>query len=282
MISLVYLKADDVIYEFFQNQGAVLVNDISQFIGTNGAYLYTGEKASRRKAISIDGHVLVIAPHEGCIDSDTWLQCRRKCLNVRQIAKPIKAKNTWLAGKIKCKNCGYSLSLRDYKRKYKENARYYVCARKYITMSCDGIGAVPAEKIEDIVFLEMKKKLTEFRELQAHEKTEDSIEVTKRKVRVDQIDNEISVLVDRILTANNATMEYINRKIEELDSEKSRLKKEIAEMSADIYGRKNVGVVKDYIDKWDRISISDKITVVDTLIEFIKVNQDSVEITWKI
>lgn len=69
----VYVKADTDIYEFFRAQGAEVVNDVSQFIGTNGAYLYTGDKAPRRKAVCLEGQVLVIAPHEGCIDSDTWL-----------------------------------------------------------------------------------------------------------------------------------------------------------------------------------------------------------------
>ena len=41
----VYVKADTDVYEFFRAQGAEVVNDVSQFIGTNGAYLYTGDKA---------------------------------------------------------------------------------------------------------------------------------------------------------------------------------------------------------------------------------------------
>lgn len=121
-----------------------------------------------------------------------------------------------------------------------------------------------------------------FNELQLHEKREDSTEVTKKKVRVDQIEAEIGILVDRILTANAATMEYINRKIEDLDSEKTSLKKEIAEMSADIYGRKDVGVLKGYLRQWDKISIGDKLVVIDALIDTIKVDEEKVEITWKI
>ena len=44
----VYVKADTDVYEFFRAQGAEVVNDVSQFIGTNGAYLYTGDKAKKR------------------------------------------------------------------------------------------------------------------------------------------------------------------------------------------------------------------------------------------
>lgn len=278
----IYVKADDRIFEFFQMQGAEIVNDISQFIGTNGAYLYTGDKSLKRKAISISGHVLVLAPSEGWVDSDTWLRCRRKCLNIRQMAKPVKAKNTWLAGKIKCKNCGYALSLRETQRKKRDNARYYVCSRKYVAMDCDGVGAIPAEKIEDIVFLEMQDKLREFSELQMREQPESTLQLTKLKVRVDQIEKEIDTLVEKIVTANKTTMAYINKKIEELDEERCRLKKEIADMSADIYGKKDVGTIKNYLDNWDEIDISDKITIVDVLIESVRANQDTVDIVWKI
>ena len=77
-------------------------------------------------------------------------------------------------------------------------------------------------------------------------------------------------------------MEYINKKIEELDGEKETLKKKVAELSADLYGKKNVGAIKNYMDMWDEISISDKITVVDTLINKISADKKTVEILWKL
>ena len=54
-------------------------------------------------------------------------------------------------------------------------------------------------------------------------------------------------------------MEYINKKIEQLDNEKKETKKKIAELSADLYGRNDVGTIKNYMDRRDEISISDKI-----------------------
>lgn len=185
-------------------------------------------------------YVLVLAPHEGWIDSDTWLKCRKKCLNVRQIAKPVKAKNTWLAGKIKCRRCGYALSLRNYKRKKSDDARYYVCARKYVAMDCDGVGAIPADKVEDVVFLEMQDKLKEFSSLQMHEKPESTIQITKLKVRVTQIEKEIDTLVEKVLR------------------------------------------ISGYLEKWDSIDLSDKITLVDALIDSVRVDEEHIDIIWKI
>ena len=98
IVNPVYVKADYRLYEFFKVQGTQIVNNPEDFIGTNGAYLYSGENKTR-KTNSLQGHVLVIAPHQGMVDSETWLKCRSKCLNNKSVAKPLKAKATWLAGK---------------------------------------------------------------------------------------------------------------------------------------------------------------------------------------
>lgn len=278
----VYVKADAAVFEFFKAQETEIVNDISQFIGTNGAYLYTGSKASKRKSICLDGQVLVIAPHEGCIDSDTWIRCRRKCLNVRQIAKPVKAKNTWLAGKIKCIDCGHALSLKAYPRKRTDDARYYICNSKYVSASCDGVGAIQADEIEDIVFDEMVHKLREFSELSYTEKQGDSIELAKLKLRVEAIEKEIATLIDKITSASETTMQYINERVDALDEERRTLKEQIAQMSAEMYDRKNVGVISGYMEHWDEIDMDDKLTVVDTLIETIHAGHGQVQISWKI
>lgn len=282
IVNPVYVKADTSIYEFFQSQGTEIVNDVSQFIGTNGAYLYTGDNAEKRKSISLNGHVLVLAPHEGFIDSETWLQCRRKCLNVRQIAKPVKAKNTWLAGKIKCIDCGYALSLKSYPRKRTEDARYYICNSKYVSASCDGVGSIPAREIEDIVFDEMSRKLVEFASLSHREKSGDSMELAKCKVRADQIDKEINELIDKLVLAGAATAEYVNNRIEALDEEKKNVKEKIAQLSASLFGKQDIETITDYMSKWDDISIQDKISVVDALIETIHVGHGKVQIKWKI
>ena len=278
----VYVKADAAVYEFFKEQGTEIVNDISQFIGTNGAYLYTGSKAQKRKSICLNGQVLVIAPHAGCIDSDVWIRCRRKCLNVRQIAKPVKAKNTWLAGKIKCIDCGHALALKSYPRKRTNDARYYICNSKYVSASCDGVGAIQADEIEDIVFDEMTRKLKEFSELTYAEKQGDPIELTKLKIRMEEIEKEIATLIDKIVSASEATMEYINKRVDELDEEKKLLRERIAQMSAEMYDRSNVGVISGYMSNWDEIDMDDKLTVVDTLIESIHVGHGKVQISWKI
>ena len=51
-----YKRQDLELYEFFKSQGAAIVNDASDFAGTNGCYLYQGRDV---KAVSYT-HLFVI------------------------------------------------------------------------------------------------------------------------------------------------------------------------------------------------------------------------------
>ena len=76
----VYAQADLELYEFFKSQGAAIVNDASDFAGTNGCYLYQGRDVKEDKDRCLKDQILVIAPHEALISSDTWLKCRKKLM----------------------------------------------------------------------------------------------------------------------------------------------------------------------------------------------------------
>ena len=58
----VYAQADLELYEFFKSQGAAIVNDASDFAGTNGCYLYQGRDVKEDKDRCLKDQILVIAP----------------------------------------------------------------------------------------------------------------------------------------------------------------------------------------------------------------------------
>ena len=51
----VYAQADLELYEFFKSQGAAIVNDASDFAGTNGCYLYQGRDVKEDKDRCLKG-----------------------------------------------------------------------------------------------------------------------------------------------------------------------------------------------------------------------------------
>ena len=278
VINPVYVKADYKLYDFFNSQGTNIANNQWDFIGTNGAYLYSGD-TDKRKTVSLQGHTLVIAPHVGLVDSDVWIKCRSKCLNNQSVAKPVKARATWLAGKIKCAHCGYALTAKIYKCKRKSDNRYYLCANKYNAGGC-GFGSLNADAVDEIVFEEISKKLAEFETLSKKKQDGCNKEIVKLKTRIDAIDKEISSLLEKITTANETVIKYINNRVAELDDEKNELCRQITRFNKT--EKDNIGEISGYLEHWEELSISDKITVVDCLIERIVASKESIEIKWKI
>ena len=61
----IYAQADLDMYEFFKSQGTVVVNEATDFAGTNGCYLYQGRDVQERKNKHLKDQILVLAPSEG-------------------------------------------------------------------------------------------------------------------------------------------------------------------------------------------------------------------------
>ena len=278
VINPAYGRFDYRMYEFFKAQGTVISNPPEDFIGVNGAYLYSGRDA-RRKTVSLLGQTLVLAPHEGLIDSDTWLRCRSKCMNNKSIARPVKAKVTWLAGKIKCAYCGYSLIAKVGHRKVKPDKRYLLCNHKYNSGGCT-FGSMDADAVEAIVFAEMQKKLAEFKVLSKKEQEGCNLQVLQRKTRIEAIDDEIASLLGKIASANEAVTQYINDRVAALDAEKRDLYLQIGQL--DSARQDNISEISGYLEHWDELQIRDKLTVVDCFIDNIRATENSLEIKWKI
>lgn len=273
-----YGRFDHRMYEFFRAQGAIISNPPGDFIGVNGAYLYTGRNAGR-KTVSLQGQTLVLAPHEGLIDAETWLKCRSKCMNNKSVARPVKAKATWLAGKIKCAYCGYSLIAKVAHRKVKVDKRYLLCNHKYNTGGCT-FGSVDADAVEAIVFAEMQKKLADFKVLTKTEQEGCNLQAVQKTTRIEELNAEITSLLEKIASANETVLRYINDRIAALDAEKQALALQLSQLEDT--RRENIGEISGYLNRWDTLQIRDKITVVDCLIDQIRVTETSLEIKWKI
>lgn len=273
----IYVMADLAVYEFFKDQGANIVNDPSDFIGTNGCYLYTGRGAGR-KQLTLEGQTVVLAPHEGIVPSDIWLAARKKCMNNKQVAKPVKAKNSWLVGLAKCGKCGYALCI---KKSPTKTGRYFICSRHLTSVGCDGVGGISAPALEEFVFDAMKDRLASFDTLSAQTEHKENPKLTELRIQEKQIDAEIDSLMERLLQANDTLMDYINRRINELDSHKKSVQDSIRELSVSTTPT-DVKAISNYLSVWDELSMEDKHMVASLLIYKVKATQTSIEIVWRI
>lgn len=275
----VYVRADLDIYEFFKNQGASITNDVADFAGINGCYLYRGRDVTGHSKYNLKDYILVIAPHEGIISSETWLACRKKLVSKGDFAGGThKAKNTWLAGKIKCGNCGRGLTYT-----LSPNGKgYYRCRKRADSKSCDGPGTLRVHEVESFVYQEMRRKMDAFQTLTGRNPMKANPKLTALKVELAKVDAEIEKLIDTLTGAGATLLAYANTKIEELDARRQTLAMEIASISVGSISTEQLKRISSHLDNWDNISFDDRRLMVDGLISTIQATSESIQIAWRI
>ena len=277
----VYVKADADVYEFFRSQGANVINPVSDFTGYNACYLYKGTISTTRKQCDLTDKEIVLAPHQGIVSSQDWIQCRMRCLNNRQSTKTCKPKNSWLVGKVKCGKCGYGLTIAKANTKWH---RYFICATKLATegSKCGGTGGtVYADVLEDYMLEAIRKRLSEFQTLSKQTENRISPKVNENKIRISQIDREIDDLLSKVAGANEILMQYINDKIETLDGERKRLQEETLSFTHNPT-ENSLGIISNHVKKWEDATFEDRQSVVDVLVKVIHIADGNIEITWNI
>ncbi len=277
----VYVKADADIYNFYLSQGSNLINPVSDYIGTNGVFLYKGYNSDKKKLKQYDlvGRDVVLAPHAGVIDSATWLKCRYKIMNNRQSASTCKGRRSWLTGKVKCKKCGYAYQVTTSNTKA---GRYFQCTGARYSIRCRGAGhTIYASVLENYILQEMEKELAKLDYLSEELTQATTNENNHIKIDIAEIDKEIDSLLHKVSGANETLMVYINKRIEELDAKKNELIKKAAE-STIRKPEKDLMQITDCISKWSELSLEDKQRICDILIKVVYIGEDTIEIEWNI
>jgi organic radical activating enzyme len=275
----VYAQADLELYEFFKTQGAAVVNDAADFTGANGCYLYQGRDVEESKYSTFKDHILVLAPHEGIVSSETWLACRKKLMNNKVFPGSHKAKNTWLAGKVKCGRCGAGLMCMG---SSSTGIYYFYCRRRNDNRNCEGCGKLRVREMEASIYNEMRRKMAEFQTLTGGNPEKANPKLTKLNVSLAQVEAEIEKLINTLTGANATLISYANSKIEELDAERQSLMKQIADLTAEAVSPEQMNRISDYLEHWEDVSVEDRRRVVDGLITSIRATSENVQIEWKI
>ena len=273
-----YVIADLDVYEFFKSQGTYIVNEAADFEGGNGCYLYQGRDVAENKNTQLRDQILVLAPHKGFVPSSIWLKCRKKLMNNTTFQSGRKARNTWMAGKVKCGRCGYALmSVGN-----STGTQYLRCSKRADNKSCEGCGKLKTHDFESFIFGEMAKKMSQFESLIGGNEDRVDPRITSLQIELAKVDEEIEKLLDTLSGANPILLSYANSKIEALDTNRQNLVKEIADLSAEVMSPRQIRELSNHIHNWENISFEDRRKVVDGLITQIRATSEYVQIEWKI
>lgn len=278
-----YVKADLAVYAFFKENGVIIHNSPEDFIGTNGCYLFS-EKGKTHPNYRLEGHHLVLAPHNGIIPSDIWLRCRKKHVHAGETIRQCKIKNTWLAGKLKCAKCGYALVIRKTVKPNGKVFRYIICSEaNQAEKRCEGVHGLKADTIEEIIFSEIQKKLAMFSALSSNQEEGLNPEIIKLNIRLAQIEQEIEKVATKSLEASGPLFKYLSDRVADLDRQKQECILRIQEINAKMSKKKSdVMEIVNYIPRWEQLTIEDKMLVVDALIEKISLSETEMTVLWRV
>nr|DAU25744.1 MAG TPA: integrase [Caudoviricetes sp.] len=268
-----YVRADQKIYNYYQTKGAVMVNPPEDFDGKHGCMLAGKRESNERKYTNVSNHVLAIGKHEGVIDSDVFLFCQEKLAGNQQIKNAFKGKHSWLTGLVKCGYCGYSFSVRFSTTK-DGRVPYFACSGRYVHKACD---VVQTHRVYDVEAIVEKRLLEHAAAMDVIDGNQENPQAKLNLDAINDLDKKIENLVSTLETAGQVSMEYINRRIEQLHMEKQAI--------MDNYTRSLLAQRQERFDfdpaKWDSMNVDDKRNVARHMIQKVVLTKDGVNVVWK-
>ena len=148
--------------------------------------------------------------------------------------------------------------------------------------SCPGPGTLTRKELEKSVYDEVVKKMREFQTLRGGQAESYNPKLTAARAKLAKIETEIEKLIDTLAGANPLLLQYANNRIEELDAERQKQLKLVADLTANSVSTSQLDSISGYLKNWDEVSFDDKRRVVDTLISKIEATSTERVIHWKI
>lgn len=240
-----YVKANVDIYNYYSNLEKI--NNVDEFIGINACNVYKDK--------------LMLTYHNGIIDADVWLKCQYKLNQNKQIA-PNKRKSSlsWLSTLLKCQ-CGRKISV----KKNSVGKLYGSC-----NGGCNRT-TIYVDEIHSLVEQEIVKKIEELKNVEIKQEEDNST-----KIEITKIDKEIQIYTEKILMANEAVMNIINKKIEELIKQKQELLDKALEQKVNNIDTNILDV------NFAELNLDKKRDIACTLINKVIVYNNTIEIMFKV
>lgn len=156
------------------------------------------------------------------------------------------------------------------------------CKQRMENKSCQGPGTLTKHDLEKSVYEEMVKKMREFQTLKGSKAEGYNPKLTAARAKLAKIEGEIEKLIDTLTGANPLLLQYANSRIEELDAERQKQLKLVADLTANSVSSSQVDSITGYLSHWEDVSFDDRRRVLDTLVSKVEATRTELAIEWKI
>ena len=275
----VYVRANADVYMYLKSKGATMNQPIEDYIGVYGCTIYGDRKTkTTQKFTDLHGDYVQMNLHEGVIDAFQWLSVQHQLDKNRPVHNSGRGKNTWLTGLTKCGFCGLAISVVNGQRNGK---RYINCGGRVAKYCYDRKRTITFDEIEEIVAEDLIKHIRDFEFSRIEQKQYISRKENELKMRLTALESEISALIEKVSDANDILIGYINKRVAELDKEKTELTNELnAEKSKDAEVITPEMVSKALTD-WDSFSFDEKKMIAQTFIDKVVIYDVDIDIIYK-
>jgi len=243
----VYATADNILYDYFNNDNYEIYSDKSEFNGHRGVMAYNKtiqRKNASNKFRDPSEWIIAVGAHKGIIPSSKWITVQ-KLINKNKMKALRKDKNTYslLSGLLKCAKCGsYMRPKAGRIKKNGEKAYYYICELKEKSkkQNCD-IKNINGNNLDNHIIQEIKKLSSNESALYNKiNKNNLSVSISQNSIQAEikmlesKINNNEQSIKNLINTLsqnqNTNASKYIINEINELDCQISRLKARVLEL----------------------------------------------------
>jgi len=284
-----YVKADSDIYNFLSAKGCKMTNEVDDYLGEKGVYLYGTERRNLTTChfgdVALSKCNATVALHDGLIDSALWLKCqyklaeRAKMKNSGRLQKnsSIETKKTWLLGLMKCEYCGTAIHVKIGKDREKA---YISCYGRTLHTCYDRTTAYKLTEVENYV----EQKLLAFLEERANVKTESenksNSKINMLKIEITKIEKKIDNLLEAIGEDDDGLMiKTIKGKIATLNNDKNQKTLEITNITSKQSSNSLDDIdLHEILKSWNEFDVETKQRIARVAIEKIIVSNEAIEI----
>lgn len=259
------VKADNKMFTYLLSRGYEISNQEEDFDGSRGLCEFFKNK-NKNEATAISERLVTVGFHEPVIDSDSFIKTQILLgkNSTSNVGKP--SKKSFLAGLVKCADCGRSFGLKCTSRGNKYYGYYFCRGRSSRgTTTCDNDAWIKQEELESLVIEECKKYLEELKLKMKSVKAKIDDDYGKVEVLENQIEN----LINNIGLGTSSIDELLTKKITELQTEIQEIK---TAQATTLY-EEDTKIISGILD-FESLDIDGRTDIIRKLIEKITIDKD--------
>ncbi len=257
--------ADETIYNYLTAKGYEIANSKEDFDGQFGMCIFFKNK-NRNQETEIEKQVAVIGLHKPIITSEQYIKAQ-SLLNAKEPSHTKRSQKSFLAGLLKCEECGFSFGLKSTAKGGKDYA-YYYCRSRHSRGLCQNGIYISANELEQVVINDCIKHLDDFLESDLKNAKNKQIVFSKE----DEIQAQIDNIISNIGKGNAVVDNLLTTKITALQNQLNEMKADRAKQYTNI-SYDDLKTMKQQLGAFERLTMNAKISLIRNIVKTVKISK---------